>query len=194
MSTNTDLNKKPDQNGHRNGDTKAIGDAKLSQKNPPSQAPTSPSSRSSSDKLDAPQTPRDELRLISKYKSSSRRGSSTFLTSDDNIIMAFGSSRRLSSFCTTSSYEYFNFEFLEFTRDTALSIADEPFTEEEISETIRAHKQIIASMKQQNWPMYRKLKILNRAKHYINKHEGELKQSKQAKDLFAKYKVYMERT
>lgn len=116
MSTNTDLNKKPDQNGHRNGDTKAIGDAKLSQKNPPSQAPTSPSSRSSSDKLDAPQTPRDELRLISKYKSSSRRGSSTFLTSDDNIIMAFGSSRRLSSFCTTSSYEYFNFEFLEFTR------------------------------------------------------------------------------
>ena len=38
-----------------------------------------------------------------------------------------------------------------------------------------------------------KKKILNRAKHYIKKHEGELKQSKQAKDLVAKWKVYMER-
>lgn len=44
-------------------------------------------------------------------------------------------------------------------RDTAISIGDEPFTEEEISETIRAHKQIIATMKHQNWPMYRKLKV-----------------------------------
>lgn len=44
-------------------------------------------------------------------------------------------------------------------RDTAVSIGDEPFTEEEISETIRAHKQIIATMKHQNWPMYRKLKV-----------------------------------
>ncbi|XP_046920657.2 transmembrane channel-like isoform X2 [Dermatophagoides farinae] len=129
-------------------------------------------------------SPGGEVILKSKGKSSgSRRGSTTFLTSDDNIIMAFGSGRRLSSFCTTSSYE-----------DTAVSIGDEPFTEEEISETIRAHKQIIATMKHQNWPMYRKLKILNRAKHYIKKHEGELKQSKQAKDLVAKWKVYMERS
>ena len=28
---------------------------------------------------------------------------------------------------------------------------------------------------------------------YIKKHEGELKQSKQAKDIMAKYKVYMEK-
>nr|XP_027204963.1 transmembrane channel-like protein 2 [Dermatophagoides pteronyssinus] len=129
-------------------------------------------------------SPGGEVILKTKGKSSgSRRGSTTFLTSDDNIIMAFGSGRRLSSFCTTSSYE-----------DTAISIGDEPFTEEEISETIRAHKQIIATMKHQNWPMYRKLKVLNRAKHYVKKHEGELKQSKQAKDLVAKWKVYMERS
>ena len=37
------------------------------------------------------------------------------------------------------------------------------------------------------------IKVLNRAKHYVKKHEGELKQSKQAKDLVAKWKVYMER-
>lgn len=28
---------------------------------------------------------------------------------------------------------------------------------------------------------------------YIKKHEGELKQSKQAKDIMAKYKAYMEK-
>lgn len=51
-------------------------------------------------------SPAGEVILKSKGKSSgSRRGSTTFLTSDDNIIMAFGSGRRLSSFCTTSSYE-----------------------------------------------------------------------------------------
>lgn len=35
--------------------------------------------------------------------------------------------------------------------------------------------------------------MLNRAKHYINKHEGELKQSKKATDLVAKGNVYFER-
>ena len=90
-------------------------------------------------------------------------------------------------------------------------MGDEAFTEEEISETIRAHKQIIANMRSQHWPMHRKLKvylylicnsiidtmfglkILNRAKHYIKRHEGELKQSKQAKDIVSKYKTYIER-
>jgi hypothetical protein len=38
-------------------------------------------------------------------------------------------------------------------------MGDEPFTDEEISETIRAHKQIISSMKSQQWPMHRKLKV-----------------------------------
>ncbi|CAG2176665.1 unnamed protein product [Oppiella nova] len=77
--------------------------------------------------------------------------------------------------------------------ETAISMGDDPFTEEEISETIRAHKQIISTMRSQHWPMHRKLKVLNRAKHYIKRHEGELKQSKQAKDMVAKYKVYVDR-
>ena len=51
-----------------------------------------------------PKTPtKDEMIHFPRAK---RRGSTTFLTSDDNIVMAFGSGRRLSSFCTTSSYEW----------------------------------------------------------------------------------------
>ncbi len=48
-------------------------------------------------------------------------------------------------------------------------------------------------MKEQHIPMSRKLRVLHRSKAFIKRHEGELKQSKQAKDLVAKYSVYMER-
>ncbi|XP_054167274.1 transmembrane channel-like protein [Oppia nitens] len=115
-------------------------------------------------------------------RSGGRRGSTAFLMGDDSIVMAFDG-RRLSSFCTTSSNE-----------ETALSMGDDEYTEEQISETIRAHKQIITNMRSQHWPMHRKLKVLNRAKRYIKKHEGDLKQSKQAKDMVAKYRAYVERT
>lgn len=37
------------------------------------------------------------------------------------------------------------------------------------------------------------LQVLRKAKLYIKKHEGELKQSKQAKDIMAKYRSYMEK-
>lgn len=32
-------------------------------------------------------------------------------------------------------------------------------TEEEVLETLKAHKQIIANVKTQTWPMHRKLKV-----------------------------------
>ena len=38
-------------------------------------------------------------------------------------------------------------------------MGEEPLTEDEISETIKAHKQIISNMKSQHWPMHRKLKV-----------------------------------
>lgn len=37
------------------------------------------------------------------------------------------------------------------------------------------------------------VQVLRKAKLYIKKHEGELKQSKQAKDIMAKYRSYMEK-
>ena len=79
-----------------------------------------------------------------------------------------------------------------FCSETQISFTEDA-TDEEISETIRAHKNIIQNIREQHLPMGRKLKVLNRSKNFLKRHEGELKQSKQAKDLFAKYKVYYER-
>ena len=119
-----------------------------------------------------------------------------------------------------------SYYFYDHHRDTILTM-DEPMTEEEVIETLKAHKQIIANVKTQTWPMHRKLKVclvtvfwdnnwksiiipeglqllheifffycyqvLRKAKIYIKKHEGELKQSKQAKDIMPKVKVYFEK-
>ncbi|KAI2803198.1 Transmembrane channel-like protein 3 [Blomia tropicalis] len=128
---------------------------------------------------------RSDSDVIRLSTSRGRRGSSSFLTSDDQVVISIMSNtgRRLSSICTASSYD----------QDTQVSF-NEDATEEEISETIRQHKNIISNMKEQHIQMSRKLKVLNRSKNFLKRHEGELKQSKQAKDLFAKYNVYMERT
>ncbi|RWS08508.1 transmembrane channel-like protein 3 [Dinothrombium tinctorium] len=130
--------------------------------------------------------PETELISMSKRRSGSRsprRGSQAFLIGEDTIIMQLDSGkRRLSSFCTTSS------------NDETIITVEDTLTDEEILETLRAHKQIVANIKTQNWPMHKKLKILRRAKLYIKKHEGDLKQSKQAKDIVATYRAYIEKT
>ncbi len=85
---------------------------------------------------------------------------------------------------------------ISFPRDTQISsLNEEQATEEEIGETIRHHKAIIANMKEQTIPLSRKLRVLQRSKGFIKRHRelGELKQSKQPKDLLARYSVYMER-
>ncbi|OQR73549.1 hypothetical protein BIW11_09658, partial [Tropilaelaps mercedesae] len=46
---------------------------------------------------------------------------------------------------------------------------------------------MIESVKTQPWSMAKKLRMLRTAKSYIKKHEGELAQSKQARDIFASY-------
>ncbi|XP_042148896.1 transmembrane channel-like protein 3 [Ixodes scapularis] len=53
------------------------------------------------------------------------------------------------------------------------------------------NKSIIETAKHQPWPMNKKYKMLKRAKAYVKKHEGELAQSKQAKDIFAKYTILL---
>ncbi|XP_028968963.1 transmembrane channel-like protein 3 [Galendromus occidentalis] len=81
------------------------------------------------------------------------------------------SKRRLSSYTTSSG-------------DTAIDFEN---SEDEVKENIRYHKNIIESVKTQPWSMAKKLRMLRSAKAYIKKHEGELAQSKQAKDIFASY-------
>ena len=53
-----------------------------------------------------PKSPkRSESDIIRLSTSRGRRGSSSFLTSDDQVVISFDKGRRLSSICTASSYD-----------------------------------------------------------------------------------------
>ncbi|KAG1692289.1 Transmembrane channel-like protein 3 [Nymphon striatum] len=111
-------------------------------------------------------------------RSSTRRTSSPFLGSDGD---SFYRRRRRSGSTTTSG------------DDTVLSIDEQELTADEISENLRLHKEVISSVKQQPWKMMKKLGMLRRAKTYVQKHEGEIAQSKRSRDVFAKYKILISR-
>ncbi|XP_064459083.1 transmembrane channel-like protein [Ornithodoros turicata] len=110
-------------------------------------------------------------------RQSSRRGSSPFLWEP-----GMAGRRRLSSYTISSG---------DFGSEFAMDVDDMEQTEEEVKENIRMNKNIIDTAKQQPWPMKKKYKMLKRAKAYVKKHEGELAQSKQAKDIFAKYSIFI---
>nr|XP_037284135.1 transmembrane channel-like protein 2 [Rhipicephalus microplus] len=105
-------------------------------------------------------------------QSSSRRGSSPFPWE------TAAGRRRLSSY-TLSSDEF------------AIDVDDLDQTEEEVKDNVRMNKSIIETCKNQPWPMNKKYKMLRRAKAYVKKHEGELAQSKQARDVLAKYTILL---
>lgn len=44
-------------------------------------------------------------------------------------------------------------------RETVVNMEEGGLTEEEILETLKTHRQIIAHTKTQHWPMHRKLKV-----------------------------------
>ena len=46
-----------------------------------------------------------ENEVIRLSTSRGRRGSSSFLTSDDQVVISFHKGRRMSSICTSSSYD-----------------------------------------------------------------------------------------
>lgn len=78
---------------------------------------------------------------------------------------------------------------------TAISIDDAEFKEEQIYENIRLHKEVIANVKQQPWPIRRKLKLVQQAKAYVKRHEGELqdrlKQSRSTRDILTRFNIVL---
>lgn len=58
-------------------------------------------------------------------------------------------------------------------------------SEEAISYRIKWCRENIIQLKRQTWPMEKKLQVLKASKMFIKQHQGELKQSKQAKDVIA---------
>lgn len=66
-------------------------------------------------------------------------------------------------------------------------------TQEEISENIKLHKEVLSNVKMQPWNMRKKLKLVMQAKAYIKKHEGVLQerlaQSHSTKDMLARWNI-----
>lgn len=66
-------------------------------------------------------------------------------------------------------------------------------SEEAISYRIKWCRENILQLKRQCWPMEKKLQVLRASKLFIKQHQGELKQSKQAKDVIASTSAIFER-
>ncbi|XP_021914731.1 uncharacterized protein LOC110827408 isoform X4 [Zootermopsis nevadensis] len=75
---------------------------------------------------------------------------------------------------------------------TAISM-EEGMTQEQIYENLRLHKEVLSSVKQQPWGMHRKLRLVQQAKAYVKRHEGELQerlaQSKTTRDILASFNI-----
>jgi hypothetical protein len=77
---------------------------------------------------------------------------------------------------------------------TAISV-EEGVTQEQIFENLRMHKEVLGSVKQQPWAMRRKLRLVQQAKAYVKRHEGELQerlaQSKTTRDILASFNIIL---
>uniref|UniRef100_A0A336LRN1 CSON002176 protein n=1 Tax=Culicoides sonorensis TaxID=179676 RepID=A0A336LRN1_CULSO len=92
--------------------------------------------------------------------------------------------RRRSSVYTTSS------------GDTAITMEEtnnQDSSQEQIFENIRIHKEVLQQVKWQPWTMKRKLRLVQQAKNYIARHEGELQErfasSRSTRDILARFKI-----
>ncbi|XP_046734422.1 transmembrane channel-like protein [Diprion similis] len=114
---------------------------------------------------------RASLRRPSRRK---RRSSSPFNAETE------GGVRRRSSAFTTSSGE------------TAISV-DEGGTQEQIFENLKLHKEVLSGVKQQPWPLRRKIKLVQQAKSYVRRHEGVLQerlaQNRSTRDVIARASI-----
>ncbi|KYN41875.1 Transmembrane channel-like protein 3 [Trachymyrmex septentrionalis] len=117
---------------------------------------------------------RNSTRRQSRRK---RRPSSPFGV--DNVD---GVARRRSSVYTTSS------------GDTVITM-EESSNQEQIFENVSVHKEVLSAIKQQPWPLRRKIKLIRQAKAYIRRHEGVLQerlaQSRNTKDIIARVSLFM---
>ncbi|XP_076287033.1 transmembrane channel-like protein [Lasioglossum baleicum] len=104
-----------------------------------------------------------------------RRPSSPFSTEAEAML------RRRSSGYTISSGE------------TAISI-EESGSQEQIFEKLKLHKEVLSGVKQQPWPLRRKIKLVRQAKSYVRRHEGVLQErlalTKSTKDAIARISLF----
>ncbi|XP_043784830.1 transmembrane channel-like protein 3 isoform X2 [Apis laboriosa] len=96
-------------------------------------------------------------------------------------IEAEGTLHRRSSAYTISSGE------------TAISI-EESGSQEQIFEKLKLHKEVLSGVKQQPWPLRRKIKLVRQAKSYVRRHEDVLQerlaQTRSTKDAIARVSLF----
>lgn len=72
---------------------------------------------------------------------------------------------------------------------------EESCNQEQIFENLKLHKEVLSGVKQQPWPLRRKIKLVQQAKSYVRRHEGALQerlaQSRSTKDVIARVSIYM---
>ncbi|KAJ8687550.1 hypothetical protein QAD02_023344 [Eretmocerus hayati] len=65
--------------------------------------------------------------------------------------------------------------------------------EEQMFERLRLHKEVLSGVKQQPWPLRRKLRLVRQAKAYVRKHEGALQQrlahARSTRDVLARASI-----
>lgn len=80
-------------------------------------------------------------------------------------------------------------------RSTAINIEDAGISQEQIFENIRLHKEVLGSVRQQPWSIRRKMKLVQQAKEYVKKHEGQLQErlamSKSTRDILARFHILL---
>lgn len=72
---------------------------------------------------------------------------------------------------------------------------EEGGNQEQIFENLKLHKEVLSGVKQQPWPLRRKIKLVRQAKAYVRRHEGVLQerlaQSRNTKDVIARVSLYV---
>ncbi|XP_046391532.1 transmembrane channel-like protein [Ischnura elegans] len=141
----------------------------------------------------------------SRRHRSTRRTSSPFspLSPDGASLTARRDRRRSSVFTTSSGDTGYSLAVAEEGRGaeasdpvaegvagTASPSAIAAATQQQIFENLRLHKEVRESVKLQPWPMRRKVRLVQKAKAYVRRHEGELQErlahGKSTRDLLAR--------
>ncbi|RZF48510.1 hypothetical protein LSTR_LSTR011068 [Laodelphax striatellus] len=147
---------------------------------------SSPSSSASPKKRSLPILRVDLTSRPSRTSEQATRTSVDYLYSQVSPLL---SADRLSVKFAPEVFDFQNIEMekVRFNKENART--EEGVTEEHIFQNIRLHKEVLSSVKQQPWPMRKKIKLVKQAKKYVKRHEGELQerlaQSKTTKDMLA---------
>ncbi|XP_050524116.1 uncharacterized protein LOC126895873 isoform X6 [Daktulosphaira vitifoliae] len=109
-----------------------------------------------------------------------RRSSSPISPMLPDDVSLLSDRRRSSAFTTSSG-------------DTAIIIEETNISQEQIFENISLHKEVLISVRQQPWSIRRKIKMVQQAKEYVKKHEGQLQErlamSKSTRDMLARFHI-----